>query len=65
MAYETLDTSLEEEVPVYDEISMISAVGGSLGFFLGFSFLEVGFKAIQTLQKRTGIKYAYHGRKDS
>lgn len=56
VAFETLHTSLEEEVPLYDEISMISAVGGSLGLFLGFSFLEISYNLIRLLQNRAGVK---------
>ena len=37
----TTEVKEEEEQYIYDSISFISECGGSLGLFLGFSFLMV------------------------
>ncbi|XP_059096394.1 uncharacterized protein LOC131890953 [Tigriopus californicus] len=58
LSFETLVTTLEEEVLVYDLISMISSVGGSMGLFLGFSFLEMAFKLIHALQEHISNIYS-------
>ena len=33
--------SFKKELWVYDEISLVSEIGGALGLFVGFSFLNV------------------------
>ena len=38
--YEITDTIVTEEVLLYDLNSIVSAVGGSLGLFLGFSCFQ-------------------------
>ena len=38
--YENIDTLVTEEVLLYDLNSIVSAVGGSLGLFLGFSCFQ-------------------------
>ncbi len=44
-----LDTEVEiaSESVLYDLVTMLSSVGGSLGLFLGFSFLDCGLAAIE------------------
>lgn len=49
---ESLDTTIEEEVYVYDFTTIISSLGGSLGLFLGFSFLDVALRLVQMLEER-------------
>lgn len=50
--YSTVNTIVKEEVLVHDKISMIASIGGSLGLFLGFSFLSVGLFLLQKLQEK-------------
>ena len=33
--------SFKKELLVYDEVSLVSEIGGALGLFVGFSFLNV------------------------
>jgi len=39
------DVTIIEEVLLFDFAAIVAAVGGSLGLFIGFSFLDL-FKAI-------------------
>ena len=39
--FESTDNRLEKEVFAYTAITFISETGGSLGLFLGFSFLSI------------------------
>ena len=39
--YSTTDVEHREEVPIYNLSALVSAVGGSLGLFLGVSFLDI------------------------
>ena len=47
-----MTSRIHQEYLIYDWIGMIGSIGGSLGLFLGFSFLDVIFLMIDTLQKR-------------
>ncbi|XP_059095155.1 uncharacterized protein LOC131889940 [Tigriopus californicus] len=48
--YGALNTIMDEEIPVYDSLTIISVVGGSLGLFLGFSFLDMALWLIEILK---------------
>jgi hypothetical protein len=39
--YPTIDVSVIEETLLFDFTAIVAAVGGSLGLFIGFSFLDV------------------------
>lgn len=39
--YSNTDITLTEEVLLFDFAAILSAVGGSLGLFIGFSFLDI------------------------
>ena len=41
LSFETLEMESHEEYLIFNLSSIVSAVGGSLGLFLGFSFLGV------------------------
>ena len=43
---------LSEEYLIYDSVGMIGSVGGSLGLFLGFSFLGLLSDLIDFLQSK-------------
>ncbi len=45
LAYSTTDVVVIEDVLLFDFAGIVSAVGGSLGLFIGFSFLDL-FKAL-------------------
>jgi FtsH-binding integral membrane protein len=47
----TTDVTMLEEVLIYDFTAIVAAVGGSLGLFIGFSFLDVFKAAIDKLSK--------------
>ena len=49
--FQYLERAIIQEYLVYDWIGMITSVGGSLGLFLGFSFLDFSFHLINTLEK--------------
>ena len=44
LMFSTIDVTTLEEVLLFDFAAIVAAVGGSLGLFIGFSFLDV-FKA--------------------
>ena len=44
LGYQSTDITVIEEVLLFDFAAIVAAVGGSLGLFIGFSFLDV-FKA--------------------
>lgn len=50
--FATMDTIVETKVLVYDKITIISAVGGSLGLFVGFSVLHVGLSFLEKIERR-------------
>lgn len=52
MLYSYINTVVETEVLVYDKITIISAIGGSLGLFLGFSVLSVGLSLLRKIQDK-------------
>ena len=41
-----------EEYLVYDFVGMVGSIGGSLGMFLGFSFLDYMFSFIDFIQEK-------------
>ena len=42
---------VNQEYLVYDCIGMVGSVGGTLGMFLGFSFLDLMFSLVNHLQE--------------
>ena len=42
---------VNQEYLVYDSIGMIGSVGGTLGMFLGFSFLDITYYLINFVQE--------------
>ena len=40
LTYQTTDMKVTQKVKILDESSFISSVGGNLGLFIGFSFLD-------------------------
>ena len=49
--FQSLKMTIIQEYLVYDWKGMITSVGGSLGLFLGFSFLDFSFHIINALEK--------------
>jgi hypothetical protein len=49
--YSTTDISVIEESRLYDFAAIVAAVGGSLGLFIGFSFLDVLRTAIHNFMR--------------
>ncbi len=47
--YDTIQVEHSQQKPLYDGTSFTAAVGGAMGLFLGFSFLDFGRKFIQWL----------------
>ena len=43
-----------EEYLIYDFVGMVGSIGGSLGMFLGFSFLDYMFSFIDFIQEKVG-----------
>ena len=52
MTVATSNVLVNEEYLLYDLNNIISAVGGSMGLFLSFSFLNCFMCAFDTLEKR-------------
>ena len=44
-------TTVKEEYLIYDLVAMISSVGGTLGLFTGFTFLEMGNWLVKLLER--------------
>ena len=51
LLYPTIDVSVIEETLLFDFTAIVAAVGGSLGLFVGFSFLDVLRAAIDKFIK--------------
>ena len=49
--FQSLKMTIIQEYLVYDWKGMITSVGGSLGLFLGFSFLDFSFHLINAFEK--------------
>ena len=49
--YATIDVDLSEEIQLTSFPDFISAVGGNLGLFVGFSLLPLLLKAAESIQK--------------
>ena len=49
--FESTNVQVYQEYLIYDEIGMIGSIGGLLGLFLGFSFLNVISYFIGKIQK--------------
>ena len=49
--FESTNIQVYREYLIYDEIGMIGSIGGLLGLFLGFSFLNVISYFIGKIQK--------------
>ena len=54
MYYKGNSYDLQKEQLLYDLNSIVAAVGGSLGLFLGFSFLDFAFRVIEFVAKKLG-----------
>jgi hypothetical protein len=52
ISLDTTDITLIEEVLLFDLTAIVAAVGGSLGLFIGFSFLDVFKAAINKVSKQ-------------
>ena len=52
MTFATSNVLVNEEYLLYDLNNIISAVGGSMGLFLSFSFLKCIMSAFGSLEKR-------------
>ena len=52
---------VREEYVIYDLISMVGAIGGTLGLFIGFSFLQIAHQIIRVLKNGISglIEYSY------
>ena len=50
--FESTNVQVYQEYLIYDEIGMIGSIGGLLGLFLGFSFLNVFSYFIGKIQRR-------------
>ena len=51
ITFVTTDVTIIEEVLLFDFTAIVAAVGGSLGLFIGFSFLDVFKLAINKISK--------------
>jgi len=51
MSYEDCDVTVSEEIHLTSLPDFISAVGGNLGLFVGFSFLPLLLKVIEVIRK--------------
>ena len=50
--YHSMDVEVSQKVQILDASSFISAVGGNLGLFIGFSFLDTFFAAYKWFRTR-------------
>lgn len=57
--YKAIETIEQEEYVLFDFWAILAAVGGSMGLFLGFSFLDFGYKIIQSVGDRARRHYGY------
>ena len=51
--FPTLDVEVSDKVKILDGCSFISSVGGNLGLFLGFSFLDTLFVIYQWISNKS------------
>jgi hypothetical protein len=51
MLYPTIEVTVYEEYLVYDFLSFVGSVGGSLGLFIGFSYFDFGTLAIDAIKR--------------
>ena len=58
--YETIDVNLSEEVQLTSFPDFISAVGGNLGLFVGFSLLPLLLKAAESIHKTKVFSTFHH-----
>ena len=52
-SYPTMDMVVTQKVKILDECSFVSSVGGNLGLFIGFSFLDSLFALYKWLCTRS------------
>ena len=48
---EPAEVLVKEEYIIFDGVAMISAIGGTLGLCIGFSFLEIAINILRILEK--------------
>ena len=46
------DMTVNEEYLIYDFVGALGSIGGSLGLFMGFSCLDLGFHIIELLFRK-------------
>ena len=52
MIFPSTDVSIVEEYLIYDFIGMVGSIGGTLGLFIGFSFMDLFFWIVNILFKK-------------
>jgi hypothetical protein len=55
ISFDTLSVRVITSYDLFDLVEILSAIGGSLGLFLGYSMKSVTDYAIRKLQRREGI----------
>ena len=50
IAFDSPHVSVKEEYLIYDMVAMVSAIGGTLGLFVGFSFSEMASSILKRTQ---------------
>ena len=58
MKFSTKFVTVKEEYLIYDAVAMISAIGGTMGLCIGFSFTEVANFLLRSLEN--GLKRLVH-----
>ncbi len=52
MYFGEIETTITKQVVLYDFNTIVAGIGGSLGLFLGFSFLDLGLKIVSWADSR-------------
>jgi hypothetical protein len=52
VSFKTMNIEAKKETYVYDNVNFLTAAGGTLGLFMGFSCLSIIFSLIDTLNQR-------------
>ena len=47
----TTSVNTESEYVIYDIAGMVGSIGGSMGLFIGFSFMDFLFRIVDMLEK--------------
>ena len=50
IAFDSPHVSVKEEYLIYDMVAMVSAIGGTMGLFVGFSFSEMASSILKRTQ---------------